>query len=69
MNYPIELQDKFRSTEGIAQYKRQTYLAGAVKAPKVVSVRILLKPLSHAGSLQRLQITYSVDCSWSQSCA
>lgn len=43
MNYPIELQDKFRSTEGIAQYKRQTYLAGAVKAPKVVSVRILLK--------------------------
>ena len=31
-------QDKFRSTEGIAQYKRQTYLAGAVKEPKVVKL-------------------------------
>ncbi len=35
------LQDKFRSTEGIAQYKRQTYLAGAVKEPKVVCDLIL----------------------------
>lgn len=34
--YAHNLQDKFRSTEGIAQYKRQTYLAGAVKDPKVV---------------------------------
>ena len=33
------LQDKFRSTEGITQYKRQTYLAGAVKDPKVVPLK------------------------------
>lgn len=32
----VQLQDQFRSTEGIAQYQRQTYLAGAVKEPKVV---------------------------------
>lgn len=37
-NSPFAIQDKFRSTEGIAQYRRQTYLAGAVKEPKVVCV-------------------------------
>lgn len=29
-------QDKFRSSEGVEQYKRKPYLAGAVQNPKVV---------------------------------
>ncbi|KAA6428517.1 MAG: hypothetical protein FRX49_01393 [Trebouxia sp. A1-2] len=36
----VRYKDKFRSTEGIAQYKRQTYLAGAVKAPKVLVTKL-----------------------------
>ncbi|KAL3141722.1 hypothetical protein ABBQ32_004405 [Trebouxia sp. C0010 RCD-2024] len=35
-----QLQDQFRFTEGIAQYTRQTYLAGAVKQPKVLVTKL-----------------------------
>lgn len=36
----VRYKDKFRSTEGIAQYRRQTYLAGAVKEPKVLVTKL-----------------------------
>ncbi|KAL3155619.1 hypothetical protein ABBQ38_010872 [Trebouxia sp. C0009 RCD-2024] len=36
----VRYKDRFRSTEGIAQYTRQTYLAGAVKQPKVLVTKL-----------------------------
>lgn len=36
----VRYKDQFRSTEGIAQYQRQTYLAGAVKEPKVLVTKL-----------------------------